>query len=166
MEQERGSMKSRTFDVTVGGVDFSIEKFKMFTASRIGANTIAALSPAIGGIGISVSKTDGEQGLLDQDIEQLLPALGAALAGLDGKKLEGVLKELLTKERNVHFQNEDGRPDTLKDDNIDDVFDSIGDMLTLAIEVIKGNYGSLFSMLGIQSGSRADKPSAQELPLI
>lgn len=157
---------SRIVQVTVGDREFSIQKFMMFTASRIGTDAIAALSPVLGGFGALAGGPGGEGGLLDQDIAQLLPALGGALAGPEGAKLESILKSLLIKEKNVHFENEDGRPDTLTQNNVDDVLDGdIGNMIALAVEVVKANYGSLFTMLGIQSGSRADKPSGQVIQL-
>jgi hypothetical protein len=158
-------MKARLNEVTkidVGDLMFHARKFRALTAARISSDVIALVSPLLGGAGPLLdawggSDADSENGsndvaLLDQDFGAFLPALSGGLAQLDGRRVEAVLKELLIDEGCISYEG-----DALTQSVLDELFcgDLMG-LLKLALEIIKLNFGSLFTMLGFQSGSRAD----------
>jgi len=151
-------------EITVGDYLFHVRKFRALPASRISGDVVALLAPLLGSAGslldgVDVNARKGgdsgkgeDSGLLDQDLGTFLPALADALAKLEGKKLERLLLELLIDEGCITF---DG--DLLTQAVLDDLFcgDLMG-LLKLAVEVIKLNFASLFTMLGSQFGSRVE----------
>jgi len=156
--------------VSIGDNVFCVRKFRAFPSARISGNVIALLAPLLGGAGALFdawggSDDGGDDGgadnssLLNQDIASFLPDLAEGLAKLDGRKLEVMLGELLIDEGCISY---DGN--RLTQDMVDEVFcGDLKGMLTLAVEVIKLNYGSLFTLLGFQFGSREDQKEQMEI---
>jgi hypothetical protein len=151
---------AETHEINVGDMKFYVRLFKALPAARISANALAVLAPLLGGAG---GLLNGDENILedifDVDISKILPAIASGFASLEGKKMEIILRELLLDEGLISYEDEDGRPQPLRSAALDEMFcgDLFG-LLNLAFQVIKLNYGSLFSMLGTQSGSRAFTP--------
>jgi hypothetical protein len=152
---------NNTAEIVVGDQVFYVRKFPALTAARISANVLALLAPLLGGAGGLLGSLESEDGenVFDADIGSLLPSLASSFSSLEGKKMEIVLKELLLEERLISIDSANGITTKLTQDLLDEIFcgDLMG-LLTLAYEVIKLNYGSLFTMLGNLSGSRAFTP--------
>ena len=167
-------------EIAVGDLVFFVTKFRALAAARISGDVVSLVAPLLGGAGSlldawagsdddtpetveGVDNSENGEGvdaaaagessstMLDQNFGAILPALTDGLAKLDGRRLEAILLELLIQEHCISYEDK-----CLTQAVLDEVFcgDLMG-LLTLAVEVIKLNYGSLFTMLGSQSGNRA-----------
>lgn len=144
----------------LNGVMFYIRPFPAFTAANISGELVTVLAPAIGGIVPLVASGMGDDSnVMNLDVTQFSGAL-SGLNGLSGDKVEGLLKKLLTKHKNISVETEDGVK-LLDDDLANEVFcGSTQDMFILAVEVINVNFKGFFSKIGNQFGFR--KAGTQE----
>ena len=132
------------------------------------APIIGELGPAIGAVAKSGTKPNAEKesdadGKLDLgsidisnlEIDDVLPAIGAALSHLDGDKIESLIRDLLINGGNVSVCGSDTDGDTLvlNQDLVNEIFcGELQDMLLLCYEVIRMNYKGFFKKLADQFG--------------
>jgi hypothetical protein len=134
------SKRIQTTEIAIGENVFYVRKFRALAAARISGDVIALLAPALGGI----SGENAEDNVLSR--------IAAGLKDLSGDRLEALLKELLIDEGCISYEG-----DILTADTLDEVFcGDVAGLFRLAIEIIKLNYQSLFTLLGDQFGSRAE----------
>ena len=138
----------------IGGNQFYIRPFPAFTAANISGELAAVLAPALSGIA-GVVMNSNESNFLDIDVS----SFSGAMSGLSGDKVENLLKKLLTKNKNISVETEDGVK-LLDDDLANELFcGSAQDMFILAVEVInvnfKGFFGKLASRFGFQKSEAA-----------
>jgi hypothetical protein len=137
----------------VGGNIFYIRPLPAFTAANIGGELATVLAPAIAGLAPAFMTNDG---VMNLDAS----SFGGALSGLNGDKVEGLLKKLLTKYGNVSVEIEE-RVKLLDNDLANEIFcGSAQDMFILAGEVINVNFKGFFSKLGGQFGLQKAQPKA------
>ena len=80
-----------------------------------------------------------------------------ALSSLDGNKVENILKRLLVKENNVSVDY-NGTTELLSENTANEMFcGNFENLILLAFEGIKVNYGGFFKSIGLQSGSAGDQ---------
>lgn len=158
----------------IGGTKFYLKPFSAFYASNISgdlANLIgpilSAIAPAFGSFDMEKAKeavmngtTDEAElgGIMDAQIEEILPALSNALSCVSGEKIERMMMKLLISAKNISYEDdEDGRPHILDRDAADEIFcGNLQDMYILCFEVIKINFRGFFSKLGGRFGSLLD----------
>lgn len=153
-----------TKKVCIGGNTFVIKPFPAFKAANLTGELAVLIAPLIGGIG-AAGNTGGLNAneLMDMDIEKITPAITQAFSGLNGDKVESLLKKLLTDSSNVIFIPDDSRIDseTLTEDIVNEVFcGEVQDIFLLAFEVIKLNYKGFFKKAGALFGRTGGQKEA------
>lgn len=142
--------------VTIGDVKFAIYPFPAFKAAGISGDLGKFIGPLIAGI---LPFLDGDlDKLLNEDLSKSLPVITQALNTLDSNSVEHILMELLVNNRNIscEYKDDNGRTvqEELTKELADDLFiGKMADMIRLAVEVAKLNYGSFFTGATTQSGS-------------
>ncbi len=118
---------------------YHIFPFPAMKAANLSGELFAILGPALRGL----------SSLTSEDSEVDLTGLTSFFATLNGDKVEGLLRKLLTANKNISVEI-DGEPAKwLNGELADKIFcGAIGDMYRLAVEVIKVNYGDFFDFLG------------------
>jgi hypothetical protein len=145
----------------IGDYLFYIRPFHAFTAANISGELISAIAPALAGLA-PLARQDGDTDLMNLDVS----AFSGAMSGLSGDKVEGLLKKLLTKHKNISVEN----AEAVKDDDDDNIVKINGvteldndtanaifcgsaqDMFILAVEVINVNFKGFFSKISSQFG--------------
>lgn len=145
--------------VNIGDVDYAIYPFGAFESAGIGGDLgrfvgplLAAALPFLDG---------GVEGLLNTDIEKVMPTIVSALRTLDSDSVQHILMELLVNHSNIgcEYREDDGRAvkAQLTKELADDLFiGTLSDMIRLAVEVVKVNYSGFFTGLTTQDGNLAD----------
>lgn len=151
--------------VNISDVDYAIYPFGAFESAGIGGDLgkfvgplLAAALPFIDG---------GIEGLMNTDIEKVMPTIVSALRTLDSKSVQHILMELIVNHDNVacEYRDEDGRviKAQLTKELADELFiGALPDMIRLAVEVVKVNYAGFFTGLTTQGGSLVDRLLSQE----
>ena len=166
MKQQEVTMKK------IGEIKYYITPFPAFTAARISGELAKVLAPILGSFaplvkGMNaedVNKTGSQKGdkeaanenndVMNMDIEEALPAISDALSQLDGNNLERLMKQLLTDNRNIAYDDEDGDTVHLTYDAANEIFcGEFQDMLMLCWEVIKLNFSGFFKKIAGRSGN-------------
>lgn len=138
-------------DFSIGGYEFHIFPFSSFKAANLSGELTKTLAPVVPVLA-SLFKSNDTDSILGSDASSVV----SALQNIDGDKLEGLLKKLLIKDRNVSIEV-DGVAEPLTEEKANEIFcGSVDDMFMLAIEVIKVNYSGFFAKLGLQFGSAGD----------
>ena len=142
----------------IGEYEFHIHPFSAFKSANVGGELISVISPILVSVlpALTGGSDDTEKSIFDIDISSAMPSIMQACSSLDGDKLEGILKSLICKHRNIAFNSaESSKVVWLTEDEADDIFRaSIEDMFVLAFEVIKLNFKGFFKNLGNLSGSQ------------
>ncbi|MBQ4120619.1 MAG: hypothetical protein IJD35_01255, partial [Clostridia bacterium] len=90
------------------------------------------------------------------NVEDAMPAISNAFAGLSGDKFEKLMKKLLIDHKNVSVACEatNGETKVMDYDLANEVFCmEIEDMYILCFEVIRLNFGGFFKKLGARFGN-------------
>lgn len=137
-------------EAKIGGYKFYIFPFTAFKAANLSAELTALLSPLVP----VISSISGNS-ILDLDVDKFV----CAMKGLTGDKLEDLLKKLLIQNKNITYENEEsGEAEPLTEGVINKIFCcEFENLLLLAFEVIKLNYGSFFRSIGLRYGSAGDQ---------
>jgi hypothetical protein len=144
--------------VVINGVKFGIRKFRGYTTMGIGAAVISTLAPVAPLIGALL----GEGDAADMDMSSALSSLGLSLMKLEPKKIVEISRELLEVHGNVSYELK-GEYHSFTESSVDDTLDgNPAHIVTLILEVLKINYGGLFTMLGDQFGNRAQEEPEDE----
>ena len=146
----RATQLNKAYEVTVGEHTFSVRKFDIFTNSRITFNIMSTVAPLLGSLDALSGDSEEEHG------ENILSNLTGALAGMDGNRLEALLRELLLDEGCIAYDNERLTKDTLNEIFCGDLYG----LLHLAVKVFMLNNEKSFTMLGTQFGFRASQSPA------
>ena len=136
--------------VTIAKTDFYIYPFSAFKSSNLSAEVASIIGPLLSVV--LPLKSDNGGDVLDMDIEKASPAIIKAFESIDGNKVEGLLKKLLIKEKNiaVKYKNEDGEleQEYLDEDLANEIFcGEVQNMFLLAYKVIEVNFGGFFKKL-------------------
>ena len=141
----------------IGDSTFYIRPFPAFYAANMSGELIALITPVLSALIPLLGSVGGEPfDIANWELDKAGPALTEAVAGLNGDKVEGMMRKLLITQNNVSVAcaatNLEAKP--LTTDLANEVFcGSYQDMYVLCWEVIKLNYGGFFRKLGAQSGS-------------
>lgn len=144
----------------IGEATFYIRPFPAFTAANISGELSSLVAPMLSGIAplIGNIKVDqnGVADLMDMQVEDALPSLTNAFAGLSGDKFERLMKQLLINNKNISVCSEEatnGETKLLTLDLANEVFcGEVQDMYILCFEVIRINYKGFFKKLGSRFG--------------
>lgn len=152
----------------IGDYVFYITPFPAFTAANISGDLAALLAPMVGAlaplVGGTTQDTSSKQtaeagedgGILDADVEEVLPTIANAFSSLSGDQFERLMKKLLIDHKNVSVEGEatDGQTLRMDYDLANEVFCcDIWGMYQLCWEVIKLNFGGFFGKFGTRSGN-------------
>lgn len=144
--------------ITINGNQYYIFPLPAFSAANLSGDILALLAPVIGGIAPAMA-ADGT----NTKVEDVLPALTTAFNGMDGDKLESLLRKILIEGKNITVETEDN-PDgeRLNQDLVNELFcGNVQDMYILAFHVLKVNYHGFFKKLSSRFGG-VFKPAAQK----
>lgn len=143
----------------IGENSFFIKPFPAFTAANLSGELAAILAPVLAGLAPLFGNVDGDEDVMNMDMEKALPSIGAAFSGISGDRFEKIMKKLLIDNRNISVEGEatDNETKLLSYDLANEIFcGDIDEMYMLCFEVIKLNFGGFFKKLGTQSGSLKD----------
>ena len=141
----------------LSGNTFFVRPFGAFKAANMSGDILALLTPILAGVApiVAGAELQGDNiSILDMDAEKAAPHLANAMSGINGDKVEALLRKLLIQYKNISVQVE-GEDDAqlLTADLADEVFcGDTQDMFILAFDVIKVNYSGFFKRLGGQFG--------------
>jgi hypothetical protein len=150
----RGGDQMKQFDVksqrTIEGNRFYVRPFPAFVSANLGGELMSSIIPAIGAVLPLVAGDDKNTDILNLDAEVAAPALSKGLSGLNGDKVESLLKKLLVTHKNISVQFEDDNEvQPLTEDLANELFcGDAQDMFILAYDVIKANFSGFFKKLG------------------
>jgi len=153
-------MKRTDFrQVTVEGKKFNIYPFSALKAANLSGELVKLIAPALGSISAIADMNGQGKNLFDTDVNEIAPALTAAVSSLSGDAVESLLNKLLLQNNNVAYDKGNGNPAWLSEDDLDEAFcGETQGIFVLAFEVVKTNYGGFFGKLGSRFG-RASEPS-------
>lgn len=147
---------------------FHIRPFGAFVAAEICADLTALATPMIGSLGPlfellgdeSDSGNGGEGGgLLDIEVEKIVPAISGALSTLAPNQLIRLMKKLLVDYGNITVEHEltQGQAAKLNMDLANEIFClNVQDMFVLCYHVLKLNFSGFFKKLGARFGNLQD----------
>ena len=145
---------------TINGNTFYIRPFPAFKSAFISGEVFAFLSPLATALipAAVVTMGSGDSSVLDSDISAALPALSTGLSGINGDKVEGLLKKLLIQYKTISVELVgESEAQLLTEDLADEVFcGEVQDMFILAGEVIRVNFPGIFKKLGDRFGGVID----------
>lgn len=145
---------------TINGNRFYIRPFPAFKSAFISGEVFAFLSPLASSlIPVAVGALNSDEtSVYDMDISSAIPALASGLGGVNGEKVEDLLKKLLIQYKTISVETEgETEPQLLTEDIANEVFcGDVQDMFILAFEVIKVNFPGIFKKLGDQYGKVID----------
>ena len=158
--------------VKIGDNTFYIQPFAAFEAARISGELASLVSPVLGGVAGIIKMMAGTSGegtgedkfdFLNMDVKDVVPVVADSLAGIQGDKVESMMKQLLVNKKNISVELEDGTT-VLTMDIANELFCcEIQDMYMLCYEVINLNFGSFFSKLLSRFGlQKKDMAAAAE----
>ena len=143
----------------IGESTFYIKPFPAFVSANISGELAALITPMLSGLaplagGISDDGANFDIG--NVNVEDAMPAISNAFAGLSGDKFEKLMKKLLIDHMNVSVACEatNGETKVMDYDLANEVFCmEIEDMYTLCFEVVRLNFGGFFKKLGARFGN-------------
>lgn len=143
-------------EIVIGDYNFNIFPFKAMTAARLSGEVSSFVLPLLSGATplLGVLLSDDHSKIGEQSLS-IAPSIASAFSSLSGEKLEKLLNELLISNGNISFEvMGDSKTYKLDKDVFDEIFccDIMG-MYTLALEVIKLNFGDFFTKLKTLFGS-------------
>ena len=134
---------------------YFVRPFPAFVSANLSGELSTIVIPILSSVLPLVGGKDNLDNLLDIDVEVAAPALASGLSSLSGDKIEGLLKKLLVKYKNISVQLEgENEAQLLTEDMANDLFcGDAQDLFILAFDVIKANFSGFFKKLGGQFGS-------------
>lgn len=141
---------------TIGEAMFYIKPFPAFTAANISGELVSTLGPLLGGTLGAVAGSRNAGNIMDMDVEEALPSISTAFAGLSGDKFERLMKKLLIDSQNISVaaQATNGEVKVMDLDIANEVFcGEVQDMYILCFEVIRLNFKGFFKKIGARFGS-------------
>lgn len=144
--------------VKIDGRNFAIYPFGAFYAANLSGELARFIGPFVaGGAPLLKMMASDNKDADDLDINEVMPGVYKALEGLDGNKVEELLRKLLIIKGNVAVTvtNDFGVAEmkTLNGDIADEIFaQDIQNMYILAFHVIQVNFKGFFRKLLAQSG--------------
>lgn len=154
--------------LTIGDVRFAIYPFGAMTAAGISGDLSKFIGPLVAGLLPLAGGGDGSlDAIMKSDITKLAPLVSSSLTTLDSDNVQKILMELLIDYGNVNCEYRDDRGELVQSrltkELADDLFiGSLEDMVRLAIEVVKVNFGSFFTKLTTQSGLQSVLSTSSE----
>ena len=149
----------------IGEYIFHIHPFSAFKSANISGELISVISPILVSVlpALAGDSEDKSESIFDMDISKAMPSIMEACSSLDGDKVEGILRSLIVKHRNIAYESAQSNNVTwLEEDEANAIFTGrIEDMFVLAFEVIKVNFKGFFKNLGNLSGSQGSKLLSQ-----
>jgi len=141
---------------TLGDNTYYVRPFGAFKAANMSGEIMSLLTPILAGVApiIAGAEIVGDNiSLLDMDAEKAAPHLSNAMSGINGDKLEALLRKLLIQHKNISVEVDGKEAQPLTADLADELFcGDTQDMFILAFDVIKVNYSGFFKKLGGQFG--------------
>lgn len=141
---------------TLNGHTFYVRPFGAFKAANMSGEIMSLLMPLLAGVApiVAGAELKGENVILDMDAEKAAPPLAKAMTGINGDKLEALLRKLLIQHKNISVELDgENEAKPLTADLADEVFcGDTQDLFILAFDVIKVNYSGFFKNLGGQYG--------------
>ena len=146
-------------EVKVGGTTFYIRPFPAFTAANLSGELASLLLPMVSALAPLLAGRGEDKNLMDIDITEAAPVVSDAFGTLSGDKLEKMLRSLLVRFKNVHFDEEgEEEPTLLNEDYVNALFSGeIQNMFILAFEVIRTNFSGFFKQFGGLFGKAAER---------
>lgn len=140
---------------TLNGNTYYIYPFAAFVSVNLGGELMSFLTPVLGGVMPIIADVADDVSVFDMDTTKVAPMIGEALSGIDGDKVEKMLKKLIVEKGNVAVQLEgESEAVTLTEDIANEAFcGEVQDMFILAFDVIQANFKGFFKKLGSQFGS-------------
>lgn len=137
-------------EIVIGNYNFNIFPFKAMTAARLSGEVSSFVLPLLSGATslLGVLLSDDHSKIGEQSLS-LAPSIANAFSTLSGEKLEKLLNDLLLSNENISFEMMgDSKTYRLDKNSLDEIFccDIMG-LYTLALEVIKLNFGDFFIKL-------------------
>lgn len=149
----------------IGESTFYIKPFPAFVSANISGELAALIAPMLGGLAPLAGSVEGGDlenfDISNVNVEDALPAVSDAFAGLSGDKFEKLMKKLLIDHKNISVECEatNGEVKPLTYELANEVFCmEIEDMYILCFEVVRLNFGGFFKKLGTRFGGRKEDP--------
>lgn len=143
-------------EVKVGENIYYIRPLPAFKAANLTGELAALVLPLVSGLAPLIAAVDPDKednGLLDIDVEDAMPAVASAFTQLDGDKVEKILRHLLLSGNNISIEVPGEKARLLSEDLANEVFcTDVQDMFILAFEVIRTNYNGFFKKLAARFG--------------
>lgn len=144
--------------VSIGGISYAIYPFSAFKAAGISGDLGRFIGPMVAGVLPLIGGDMDVDKLMNQDIEKLTPMIMMALGSLESSKVEHILMELLIEQQNISCEYRDERGNIVQEQLTKELADEmfiggLDNMVRLAIEVVKVNYGNFFTGLTDQYGN-------------
>ena len=139
----------------INGNMFYIWPFPAFTAANISGELSSIIAPLLASLAPFVtSERNAEKSFMDIDAIEAAPLLAKGFEGLSGDKVEGLLRKLLTKYKNITVELADGsKAQKLTDDLANEVFcGNAQGLFILAFEVIKVNFSGFIEKVSAPFG--------------
>lgn len=138
----------------IGENSFYIKPFPAFTAANISGDLAVLITPIVSALSALVGQ--GKENVMDMDVEDTLPSLATAFAGLSGDQFERLMKKLLIDHKNISVESEvtGGEVKVMSIDIANEVFcGDVQDMFVLCWEVLKINYSGFFGKISRRFGN-------------
>lgn len=138
----------------IGENSFYIKPFPAFTAANISGDLAVLITPIVSALSALVG--DNKKNIMDLDVDDALPSLSTAFAGLSGDQFERLMKKLLIDHKNISVESEvtGGEVKVMSIDIANEVFcGDVQDMFVLCWEVLKINYSGFFGKIGRRFGN-------------
>ena len=156
--------------VTIGECDFAIFPFPAFTASTISGDLAKFFGPLIAGF---LPLLGGEQteevidSVMQMKVDDLVPSFIKAIQTLDGVSVHNILKELLVDYKNISVEYREDNGEMVQSQLTYELANQIfvgglDEMIRLAAEVVKLNFGDFFGKLFRQYGNRSATTAGQK----
>lgn len=145
--------------VEVGGNAFFIRPFPAFKAANLTGELASVLSPLLGAIVPLIGAGEGNDSIMDMDIEKVGEKVAEGVLGsinISGDKIESLMKKLLLGGNiAVEYEDENGetQQDRLDKDLADELFcANVQDMFVLCVHVVRLNFQGFFERIAGLSG--------------
>jgi hypothetical protein len=156
MGMKRAEVKAT---LTLSGNTYYIYPFGAFVSVNMSGEVFSFFAPVVAGAApiVAGAEAGGDVSLLDVDAESAARHLANAVSGINGDRLEKLMKKLLVEHQNISVEAPDKKAEWLTKDLADELFCcETQDMFILAMEVIKVNYDGFFKNLAGQFGGLRD----------
>lgn len=169
-----GLKQTEPKEVTIGADTFYIRPISAFKAANLTAELANVFMPILTALAsfVGEKKEDGtDMDLTDIDITKHASEISGAFSGIDGDKVESLLKKLLIKSGNIAVEysenDEEKVPTKLTEDIANEIFcEEVQNMFLLAFEVIRLNYNGFFKKAADLFGSQKPVTAKTKRPVL